>query len=146
MEKLFGLIYDTLEAKGGTPPYEWAVISGDFPDGLNLSSSTGIISGAPFVADTFDFTVQVEDAGSFTDTQDFTIVVEYDTTAPCDLVYDDEVNLSDVVFLANYLFKSGPAPNPLKCGDVNCDGSIEVSDVICLAYYILKGGDDPCWW
>lgn len=144
--KTFWTYYDTLEAKGGTPPYEWAVISGDFPDGLNLSSSTGIISGAPFVADTFCFTVQVEDLSSLTDTQGFTIVVEYDTTAPCDLVYDEKVNLSDVVFLANYLFKSGPAPNPLKCGDVDCNGSTEVSDVIYLAYYILKGGPDPCWW
>ncbi len=143
--KTFWTYYDTLEVRGGTPPYDWSVISGDFPDGLNLSSSTGIISGAPFVADTFDFTVEVEDFGNLTDTQDFTLAVVFDTTATCDLVYDDKVNLSDVVFLANYLFKSGPVPNPLKCGDVNCDDSTQVEDIIYLANYILKGGPDICW-
>jgi len=143
--KTFWTYYDTIKAKGGTSPYEWSVISGDFPDGLSLSSSSGIISGAPFVADTFYFTVQVEDADNITDTQDFTMVVEYDTTAQCDLIYDDKVNLADVVFLANYLFKSGPAPNPLECGDVDCNDSTEVADIIYLANYLLKGGSDPCW-
>jgi len=144
--KTFWTYYDTIKAKGGAPPYEWSVISGNFPEGLSLSSSSGIISGAPFVADTFDFTVQVEDVVNITDTQDFTIAVEYDTTAQCDLIYDDKVNLADVVFLANYLFKSGSVPNPLKCGDVDCNDTTGVADIIYLANYILKGGSDPCWW
>jgi len=35
----------TLQATGGTPPYRWAVIEGQLPDGLALSAG-GVVSGA----------------------------------------------------------------------------------------------------
>jgi hypothetical protein len=34
-------------AYGGTPPYQFAVVSGVLPDGLILDPDTGIISGQP---------------------------------------------------------------------------------------------------
>jgi hypothetical protein len=55
------------------------------------------------------------------------------------------VTVSDVVYLINYLFKSGPPP--LTCrssGDVNCDGKVTVSDAIYLINYLFKGGPSPC--
>jgi len=57
---------------------------------------------------------------------------------------DGKVSVSDVVYLINYLFKGGPAPNPLWVGDANCDGKITVSDVIYLINYLFKGGPPPC--
>jgi hypothetical protein len=36
----------TLEAIGGTPPYRWAVVEGQLPDGLVLSAG-GVVSGTP---------------------------------------------------------------------------------------------------
>jgi len=35
----------TLEATGGTPPYQWAIVEGRLPDGLALSTD-GVVSGA----------------------------------------------------------------------------------------------------
>ena len=35
----------TLQATGGTPPYRWAVVEGQLPDGLALSAG-GVVSGA----------------------------------------------------------------------------------------------------
>ena len=66
---------------------------------------------------------------------------------PClrgDVNYDNETNIADVVFLVNYLFISGPAPDPIECGDVNCDGYVNVSDVIYLINYLFIDGPPPC--
>jgi hypothetical protein len=57
---------------------------------------------------------------------------------------DKKTTVSDVVFLINYLFKGGPAPEPVYLGDVNCDGKVTVSDVVYLINYLFKGGPPPC--
>jgi hypothetical protein len=57
---------------------------------------------------------------------------------------DKKVTVSDVIYLINFLFKSGPAPNPYQAGDVNCDSYVTVSDVIYLINYLFKGGPAPC--
>ena len=61
-----------------------------------------------------------------------------------DLTGDGQINLGDVVFLINYLYKDGPAPDPLEMGDVNCDGEIELGDVVYLIDYLFRGGPPPC--
>jgi hypothetical protein len=58
---------------------------------------------------------------------------------------DKKVNVSDVVYLINYLFKGGPAPLPAPIvGDANCDGKVTVADVVYLINYLFKGGPLPC--
>ena len=54
------------------------------------------------------------------------------------------IGISDVMLLANYVLKGGPAPNPLQSGDVNCDGKYDLVDVILLAKYVLIGEPLPC--
>lgn len=52
-----------LTATGGQqPPLTWTLLSGTLPNGLTLSTS-GAITGTPTVASTFNFVVQVVDAG-----------------------------------------------------------------------------------
>ncbi len=77
------------------------------------------------------------------DTASLSIEIEGYTTG--DVNGDATMNLSDVIYLANYLLKGGPEPIPDKwMGDVNCDDLINLSDVIYLANYLLKGGPPPC--
>ena len=52
----------TLSATGGTQPYIWSITSGSLPAGLNLTSSTGVISGTPTVSGTFALGVMVKDS------------------------------------------------------------------------------------
>ena len=56
---------------------------------------------------------------------------------------DGKVTVSDAVFLINYLFKGGPAPDPLEAGDADCSGAVNVNDVIYLINYLFKGGPVP---
>ncbi|MGB8657520.1 MAG: dockerin type I repeat-containing protein [Candidatus Zixiibacteriota bacterium] len=57
---------------------------------------------------------------------------------------DSVINVGDVVYLINYLFKSGPAPNPLAAGDATCNGIVDAGDVVYLINYLFKGGPSPC--
>ena len=49
-----------------------------------------------------------------------------------------------VVYLINYIFKGGPAPEPFERGDVNCDDKVDLQDVVYLINYLFKGGPEPC--
>jgi photosystem II stability/assembly factor-like uncharacterized protein len=56
---------------------------------------------------------------------------------------DGLIDLGDVVFLVNYLYRNGPAPEPPKAADANCDGIVDLGDVIYLTNYLFKGGPPP---
>ncbi|MFH2049553.1 MAG: SdrD B-like domain-containing protein, partial [bacterium] len=55
----------------------------------------------------------------------------------------DNVLVDDLVYLVNYIFKSGVAPICLEEGDVTGDGSILVNDLVLLVNYIFKSGPAP---
>lgn len=57
---------------------------------------------------------------------------------------DTIVNVADAVFLINYVFKSGPPPDPLEAGDANCDLSVNVADAVYIISYVFKNGPAPC--
>ena len=63
-----------LTASGGTPPYSWSISSGALPAGMSLSSS-GVISGTPTTAGTYNFTVHVSDSASHAATWNASIVI-----------------------------------------------------------------------
>jgi hypothetical protein len=57
---------------------------------------------------------------------------------------DASVDISDVVYLARYIFDEGMAPQPhAGVGDVNCDGIVDVSDITYLVAHIFSGGPRP---
>lgn len=56
---------------------------------------------------------------------------------------DSFINLGDIVFLIDYLFKGGTAPYPLIAGDVNNDGLINLGDLVYLISYLFRGGPPP---
>jgi hypothetical protein len=68
----------TVSASGGLTPYSWSIISGSLPTGLAFNTSTANISGTPTAYGTFNFTVQVADSQttSDTDTQALSITVD----------------------------------------------------------------------
>jgi hypothetical protein len=57
---------------------------------------------------------------------------------------DGIVDAADVVFLINYLFQDGTAPDPLEAGDANSDSEVDPADVVYLINYLFKQGPPPC--
>jgi subtilisin family serine protease len=62
---------------------------------------------------------------------------------PGDANRDAVVDVGDVIFLINYLYRSGEAPDPLASGDANADCVVDVSDVIYLLNYLYREGPAP---
>jgi hypothetical protein len=81
-----------------------------------------------------------------------TVVYEVTEYLHGDANRDGKKTVSDVVFLINYLFKGGQAPDPVNLGDVNfCQqnppvepGQPTVADVIYMVNYLFRGGPAPC--
>ena len=53
------------------------------------------------------------------------------------------VNILDITYLVNYLYKGGPPPQPEASGDVNNDNTIGILDITYLINYLYKGGPAP---
>jgi hypothetical protein len=53
-------------------------------------------------------------------------------------------DITDVIFLLNYLFKNGKKPGYPYQADVNCDSRINVSDLIQLYRYLFQNGRPLC--
>jgi len=50
------------------------------------------------------------------------------------------VNLLDITYLINYLYKSGPSPAPFQAADVNNSGGVNLLDITYLINYLYKSG------
>ena len=92
-------------ATSGTAPFTYS-ITGSFPPGLNLDTSTGAITGIPTTSGTFDFTVHVVDATGASLTSSCSI-----TIAPAALALECPAATAEVhVAYRSLLVASGGTP------------------------------------
>ena len=139
---------ETLQTKGGIPPFKWKVIQGQLPIGCELDTLTGVISGTPIaLLYTYNFTVKATDSSPTpkNDTQVLTITIGPTPYVRGDANQDGIVDIGDIVYLINYVFYAGPPPQPqTEAGDVNCDSLVDVVDINYLVSYVFYGGPPPC--
>ena len=65
---------------------------------------------------------------------------------PCgDADGSGNINIADIVYMVNYIFKNGPPPQDASGGDVDCDQSVTIADVVYFINYIFRGGLPPCF-
>jgi len=75
---------------------------------------------------------------------DILAAIQYSFYLIGDVTGDEEINLADVVYLINYLYREGPPPSPLFLGDVNCNDEVDLGDVVYLINYLYRDGPEPC--
>lgn len=75
---------------------------------------------------------------------DIWAAIQYSFYLTGDVTNNGVINVADIVYLIDYLFKGGPSPNPLYLGDVDCNENIESGDVVYLINYLFRGGPEPC--
>lgn len=61
-----------------------------------------------------------------------------------DMDYSGNVDIDDVVFIINYMFAGGPAPDPFEVGNVNCLDAVDMDDIVFIINYMFAGGSVPC--
>lgn len=62
-------------ANGGLAPFTWSIVSGSLPPGLNLSATTGELTGTPTTLGKYSFTIKVTDALGTSDIMDWRLIV-----------------------------------------------------------------------
>lgn len=56
---------------------------------------------------------------------------------------DRGLDLADAIFIINFLFQGGPAPNCLAACDLNNDGNFDLGDAVFIFNYLFQGGPPP---
>jgi len=123
-------------------PLTWTDRDGDLAGtGLTLSTD-GLLSGNPSDSMTIRFYALAEDTTGQTDEKRFTLDIQYEYFCG-DVNNDIRVNVGDAVYTINYIFKGGPAPDPLCLGDTNGDDDVNVGDAVYLINYVFNAGPGP---
>ncbi len=140
--KLDSLYTFQMDATGGTGAKTWqdknSVLAGY---GLTLSAG-GLISGTATAGGLVEFIVSVSDVCGCTTEEPFSIDIKLPYICG-DANGDETVNVGDAIFLVTYVFKAGPAPDPLEAGDANASGAVDIGDAVHIVNFIFNGGVAP---
>ncbi|MFH1201672.1 MAG: S8 family serine peptidase [Candidatus Omnitrophota bacterium] len=120
----------------------------NLPVWLNAAPEDGnpaklTLSGTPRPQDTgivFNITINAQDKEGLLTTRTMAIKVR----RLCgDVNGDAVINICDVTYLNNFLYRHGPGPAPLLSGDVNADQRVDKLDIIYLTNYLFNHGPGP---
>jgi hypothetical protein len=78
--------------------------------------------------------------GEWSDTRKFSTEVSWICG---DADKNSAVNILDITYLISYLYKEGPAPDPMQAADVDNSGTVNLLDITYLISYLYKGGSEP---
>ncbi len=131
-----------LEASGGTGGKIWSDMTGAL-DGSGLTlSSDGLLTGTPLAVSDIEITVEAEDICGSMDEVVFTLSIR--PAYVCgDADGNESVNILDVSFLIAYIYRGGPAPDPIESADADAGGSLNILDVTYIIAYLYKDGPAP---
>ncbi len=55
----------------------------------------------------------------------------------------DAVDISDLIYIVDFIFTQGPAPACETEGDVDGSGEIDITDLVHIVDFIFNGGPPP---
>jgi hypothetical protein len=131
-----------LLADGGTGNQTWSDKNSDLASTGLILSASGLISGTVAQPATINFTALVQDNIGADDEKPFamTFVRPYECG---DANGDGDVNVGDASFIISFVFRGGPAPDPMESGHANGDDDLNIGDAVYIINYIFKSGGPP---
>ncbi|MEZ5358275.1 MAG: dockerin type I repeat-containing protein [Candidatus Zixiibacteriota bacterium] len=84
----------------------------------------------------------VDDAGNWS-ALSYSVTGELSEYICGDVDGDGRINVGDEVYLIRFIFKQGPAPQPLAAADLNGNGYVEIGDLKYMINYIHIFGPPP---
>jgi hypothetical protein len=143
-------VYDALDAMVGFEYYDdaaWLVVNPfgmpPYVTPLHMPIAVHTDSLPPGHYSATIFVRQVPDTSGGTLAVPVSLTVSGGAYLSGDANGDEVVNLGDAVYLIAYIFREGPAPDPLDTADANCDGMVNVGDVVTIISYIFRNGYAP---
>jgi len=116
----------TVAVTGGAAPYNFALASGQLPQGLDLDNNSGKISGTPGSAGNSNFAVSVSDSTGNSKQQPLQISVANSSgssgNAPAASASNQGTPLSNVQRSAGWLSAGQQGPSYVDCSPSPCDG------------------------
>jgi Dockerin type I domain len=110
----------------------------------DIEGRTGLVPGTIMTYSGDGQLSEVSMCYDFDESEIPTRVVILSGTGCGDANYDQTVNVSDAVYIINYVFVGGSAPSNMDFADANCDGTVNVSDAVWIINYVFQGGFSPC--
>ncbi|MCP4703222.1 MAG: hypothetical protein GY865_01320 [candidate division Zixibacteria bacterium] len=128
----------------------WSYQVNPNPEGPSNILNSGIFSFTPTANDEWGeyvFTIRATNCLGSYDENELEIWVR--TEILCgDPNSDFEINILDIVFMINGIYKDGPGPGPIEISDVNDDESVDILDIVGMINAIYKAGpalNCPAW-
>jgi hypothetical protein len=121
-------------------------MGGDIPFGMTYSDGESfVLSGTPTWEATYYLNIRIIDSDNPPEVTDRSVSLKVvpPSVACGDADSNDLISIADAVFLINYIFGGGPAPE-LIAADADCSGSASIGDAVYLINYIFGGGPAPC--
>jgi hypothetical protein len=118
------------------------------PHGPYAGDALGNISADPVFCDTVAGDFHLSSTSSCAPAHNSCHVLMGALGIGCDFVCGDantdgKINLMDVSFIINYLYRGGPAPDPISLADVDHSEKIDLLDVSYIVNYLYREGPAP---
>lgn len=137
---LLVLLFAGVESSRADTTVVWQLFSGG---GANVSNNDYRLKGS-----LRQTAIRFTESGSYDLENGFW---PYIRTLPCciqirgnvDGDLQESVDVADVTYLSDYLFRGGPAPSCEEEADVNASGGVDVADLTYLSDYLFQSGPAP---
>ena len=120
-------------------PGEMTACEKDYQNGAVFEEHVNVTEGG-----WYDYYFEFSDGVETVTTAVDSVYVDLVTYTCGDANGDLAVNVSDAVYIINFVFAGGNPPNPEESGDANCDSSVNVSDAVYIINFVFISGHYPC--
>ncbi len=131
---------EQLMSSGGTGTILWFDQYDDLVGTGLVLSQNGLLSGIPVTAQTVSFTAQAFDELASADYKVFAFEIVQSFVC-ADIDNDGEgPNISDLVYLVDFMFNEGPPPPIVAAADFDGDDEITIADLVALVDFMFNEG------